>query len=689
MDKSTILNQITEKAIFLAFLGLSEFPKGNISSPFSEDKKPSFKIYANNTFKCHSTGRQGDVWQFVADLNGIDCKTEFHRVLAIVAEKMGLNDPTKHFRYTEKPMSEDHLSYWRQGNWNVSADMLRHYEVAALDGYEHWNAKKSTVDKKKIFPNVIAFVYKTETGAEIYVPKQERAAKFIMNKTTSQDVFGLKQLPKETENIIISAGKKDCMILNANGFPSVCFRSENHNPTESQISRLEGLSNHLFICYDNDPAGREAMLKITRKYEITPIYLPREYNDIADFFKENTSESFRSILERTEKEKRSEEGASESPSIFHIAEKYLSKFYKFRYNTVSLDIEILRKEANDWKSLNENSLFIEMQKKGIKISMNNLISLLKSDYVPHYNPLKEYFQNLPKWDGKTDYIKRLADHVQATDKEQFVYHFKKWCVRAVKCALIDSYFNKQAFVLVHKGQNSGKSTFCRFLCPPTLSNYIAEDMSNDKDARVLLCKNFLINLDELAVLSKREINSLKSFFSKTQINERLPYDRKNTILPRVSSFVGSTNQDSFLNDETGSVRWLCFSITGIDWAYAKKINIDQVWSQAYALSLDKTFESEMTIEDMQANEERNEKFQILSLEQEAISRYISQSDSVRGEFMTATDIVVHLAPLGIKLNSVQIGKALNALGFEKTKRGETRTYGYYIKKKKLFEKDSS
>jgi len=677
MDKSTILNQITEKAIFLAFLGLSEFPKGNISSPFSEDKKPSFKLYANNTFKCHSTGRQGDVWQFVADLNGIDCKTEFYRVLAIVTERMGLNDPTKHFRYTEKPMSEDHLSYWRQGNWNVCNRTLEKYQVSALDRYECWNAQKNEIDKRRIFPNVIAFVYKTETGAEIYVPKQEKAKKFIMNKTIAQDIFGLRQLPKQTESIIISAGKKDCLILNANGFPSVCFRSENHNPTESQISHLKGLCEHLFICYDNDPTGQKSMLKTAQKHEITPISLPQEYNDIADFFKENRKESFKHLIEQTEKKEN-----QENVTIFHITENYLGKHYKFRYNTISLDIEINKNGTDEWNSLNEDTVYVELQKRGIKISMNNLISLIKS-YVPHYNPIKEYFQNLPTWNGKTDHIQNLAGYVQALDKTQFAYHFKKWMVRTVKCALLGGYFNKQAFVLVHSGQNSGKSTFCRFLCPPSLSQFIAEDISNDKDARVLLCKNFLINLDELAVLSKREINSLKSFFSKTQVNERLPYDRKNTILPRVASFIGSTNQDSFLNDETGSVRWLCFNINSIDWDYKKNIDINAVWAQAYALSTDNAFNSEMTIEDIRINEERNKGFQIVSTEQEVISRYILRSDRFKGEFVTASDLMIYFAPLGIKLNSMLIGKALTSLGFEKVKNNRTKAYGYYVTKKEL------
>jgi len=83
-----------------------------------------------------------------------------------------------------------------------------------------------------------------------------------------------------------------------------------------------------------------------------------------------------------------------------------------------------------------------------------------------------------------------------------------------------------------------------FLCPPALANYIAENISDDKDSRISLVKNFLVNLDELSSLAKHEINSLKAVFSKNFINERLPYDRKNSIIPRISNFIGSTNPGS-------------------------------------------------------------------------------------------------------------------------------------------------
>jgi predicted P-loop ATPase len=372
------------------------------------------------------------------------------------------------------------------------------------------------------------------------------------------------------------------------------------------------------------------------------------------------------------------------PNIFDITERYLAERYDFRYNEIALEIEYKKIKSDKWQSINENSIYIELQKKGIKISINNLLAILRSEFVENFNPIKEYFLSLPKWDENL-HIQKLASYVTTLDKKQFEYHFVKWCVRTVKCVFLDDYFNKQAFIFVHKGQSSGKSTLCRFMCPPTLANYIAEDMSNDKDARILLAKNFLINLDELAVLSRKEINQLKSYFSKTVINERLPYDRKNSILPRVCSFIGSTNMATFLNDETGSVRWLCFELTKpIDFAYKKEVDINLVWAQAYALA-NSDFDCELSFQDVQENEKRNSKFTTLSVEHEIISKYFQITENIKEQqFMTSSDIMHYLSIKYQRLNHISIGKAMMSLGFERIKDKERRVYGYMVSVLPLF-----
>ncbi|WP_405380361.1 VapE domain-containing protein [Maribacter sp. LLG6340-A2] len=371
-------------------------------------------------------------------------------------------------------------------------------------------------------------------------------------------------------------------------------------------------------------------------------------------------------------------------TIFHQVEDYLNENYDLRRNTISLDIEVSKKGKTAFTVCNEDSLYLELRKANIPVSMSNLISILKSEFIPNFNPLKSYFNSLIPWTGEVDYIAQYANYIKLAsgeDQEQFIYHFKKWCVRAVKCATIDGYFNKQAFILTDdgKGQNMGKSTWCRNLCPEALKNYIAEDMGrSDKDSRLLLCKNFLINLDELAALARKEINQLKSQLSKDKINERLPYDRKNSVLQRVASFIGSTNKSTFLQDETGSVRWLCFVVESINYAYSKEFNMDNLWSQAYALSQDKTFDETITSDDILRNELRNKKFQDLTPEHEMLIKFFKKPETDKsGEYMTSTDIVNYLINNNytrLNLRPVNMGKALSRENFMKKKTGGSTLY---------------
>ncbi len=377
-----------------------------------------------------------------------------------------------------------------------------------------------------------------------------------------------------------------------------------------------------------------------------------------------------------------------SRNKFHLVRDYLTDNYDIRYNSVSTNFEYKEKDQSVYEPMNENDIFIKMQLDGLSFSLTNLVAFLKSSMVSKYNPFTRYFESLPKWDGVTDHILELASFVilKPEVRQRFDTHFKKWMVRVVKCAMLDAYFNKQAFILVHDKQNSGKSTFCRFLCPPLLKNYIAENLSIDKDSRILLTTNLLINLDELSTLSKVEINSLKSLFSKDKINDRLPYDRKNSIIPRRASFIGSTNQAEFLNDESGSVRWLCFVIESINWAYSQKINIDKVWAQAFHL-FKTNFPSDLTAEEIKENEEYNRQFNITTSEFELIHKFFSPATKESHDFfMSATEILLYLSEQTcsrIKLNAINIGKALKMLSFTREKKYPEKSYAYYVFKKNI------
>jgi predicted P-loop ATPase len=711
LTKDIIFSHTTAENIYTKFLGLTDFPKGNISSPFSEDKKPSFKIWKNGTFKCNSSGKQGDAFEFVANLKQLDCKTQFNEVLQIVAKEMNLpvqaepNKKTfakenqtfakplqkplqkkdKTFATDEKPstltvaireFTELDLSYWNK--LGVAKETLEAYKLHSVSNYT-WTGKKPIYTKKES----VAFAIELQGNFKLYIPNQIEIG---INKNVLPPfpvgIFGLEQLGTEKkETLIICAGEKDVITANSRGFNAVTFGSEASHPKNEQIQQLQSLCNNLFICYDNDKTGETGRNAITKRFpEITTIQLPKNEAikgyDVTDYFQEHTAQDFQKIIDLAVKNKSVDEVSENTDlTIFHKAENYISKHYDLRFDIISNEIKLSKKDKNIWEELNENSLYVEMQKKHLKISTGNLKAIITSDFVPKFNPLKDYFENLPIWDKKTDYITQYLNYVEledGEDREQFIYHFKKWCVRSVKCSTIEGYFNKQAFVLSDdaKGQSIGKTTFIRYLVPNALKKYYCENLPDDKDAIKRLGQNFIINLDELATLSRTDINKLKSMFSADEIKTRLPYGSKDVIISRVANFIGSTNMSTFLVDETGSVRWLCFIVKKINFNYSLEFNIDNLWIQAFALSKDENFKEAMTVEDIHMNEIRNDKFQILSPERELIPKFFEVPiNTETAEHLTSTGILNHIAlwTTGIRLTTGGIGKALPKCGFIRKK----------------------
>lgn len=376
-----------------------------------------------------------------------------------------------------------------------------------------------------------------------------------------------------------------------------------------------------------------------------------------------------------------------SETIFQVAERYLNKNYNIRYNEVTNELQFKKKENSFYEEINIDSLYVKLQNDKIQITIQKLTSLLRAGIMETHNPFKDYFEKVitKKRDTNFDYIDHLSNYIITKNQERFRKQFKKMFVRSVACSIDPKVVNKQAFILVHDKQNSGKTTFLNWLCPTDLENYITENIATDKDSLIALSENFIINMDELATFNRSEINALKSMLSKAKVKVRHPFGRKAVLTNRCANFVGSTNKDNFLSDETGSVRWLCFELEKINWNYNKEVNIDNVWAQAYQLYKD-GFHYELTSSEIAENEEENKKHQIPTIEAELIQQhFLSGNKDNHDYFFTATDFIKVLPEkLGVAFNSTpeKIGKALKTLGFERSSKtnGVHSLKGYYILK---------
>ena len=71
-------------------------------------------------------------------------------------------------------------------------------------------------------------------------------------------------------------------------------------------------------------------------------------------------------------------------------------------------------------------------------------------------------------------------------------------------------------------QNTGKSSFIRFLCPWPNQQYYTESpiSGNAKDVAIRLGENFIYNMEELEGLNRHDLNAFKAMVSQENTKER-------------------------------------------------------------------------------------------------------------------------------------------------------------------------
>jgi predicted P-loop ATPase len=189
----------------------------------------------------------------------------------------------------------------------------------------------------------------------------------------------------------------------------------------------------------------------------------------------------------------------------------------------------------------------------------------------------------------------------------------------------------------------------------------------------------LINLDELENLNRSEIGSLKEIITKTHIRMRKAYGHNNENMPRRASFAGSVNTAQFLNDTTGSRRFLCFEVEHIE--YTHEIDINKVYAQA--LQLHKSgFRHWFNQEEIKEINANNEQYQLRSPEEELLLTWFKVVDKEKANaFLNTTQIAVKLAERA-KLNITdgtvhKLGKALKKHDYLRLKRNGSYVYALY------------
>lgn len=408
-------------------------------------------------------------------------------------------------------------------------------------------------------------------------------------------------------------------------------------------------------------------------------------------------------LPRSVRKKEKENDSSHKKATVEEMEEFINGYMKFRMNMLTHQIETQliadaytdRPEASacHWQRLTdhiENSLWCAMQHHGMAVNLNELHTLLGSDFVKEYHPLKEYLDGLPPWDGETDYIDRLATmvHVKESphsplqqDKSRerndlsetpvrFADILKRWMVSMIAAALNETVVNQVILTLIGR-QGSYKTSFMQHILPPVLSEYYTTKSNSSrmtKDDLFTMTENLVINLEEIDTMPPSELNQLKAMVTQRYVDERRAYGRNKVHLPHVASFVATGNNLQFLTDDTGDRRWLPFEVEDIDSPWEADIPYEGIYSQTYALYQDVNFRYWFTDKEIQQLRGHVQQFEVPRPEYELILTYYRKPVGLeRGVYTTSSQIIGRFGNTSLRLSLQKVGRAMRELGFRQVK----------------------
>ena len=373
-------------------------------------------------------------------------------------------------------------------------------------------------------------------------------------------------------------------------------------------------------------------------------------------------------------------------------ELFLRENYLFRRNVLNGKVEFATKPAEGqqevWKKLTPsalNSIVIRAKREQIcekGSPKTDIVEFVNSDEVDRFDPIADYLEKLPQWDGE-NHVAKLFNRLPGVDSELTSY-LATW-LRSVVAhwLLMDTIHGNECVPTLIGPQGCGKTTFVVRLLPPHLREYYLDhlNLSNKFDKEMALTNNLLVNLDELDAIRPSQHSALKQTLSKNKVNGRPIYGSSQEDRPRYASFVATTNNPHPLTDATGSRRYICLTIP--DGKYidnSSEIDYDQLYAQVlYELRMQKShywFDNN----EVERIQQLNQNY----LAQKDIADIIGicfrkpepgeQPQSMNCERLLQIITKEYPSVKATHGTKVYLGKAMRALGFESTDCGHVAHY---------------
>lgn len=191
------------------------------------------------------------------------------------------------------------------------------------------------------------------------------------------------------------------------------------------------------------------------------------------------------------------------------------------------------------------------------------------------HPVREYLRSL-RWDG-TPRLDALAARYFGTEDTPYTRAVGACFMKGAVARVMTPGCKVDMCPVLEGPQGKLKSTAISVLASPWFTD--SKIILGDKDAYQTLRGVWIVELGELAALSKSDVETTKAFISSCVDRYRPSYGRHEVEVPRQTVFIGTTNATSYLQDATGARRFPPLRIGTID-IDALRRDRDQLWAEA-------------------------------------------------------------------------------------------------------------
>jgi len=269
------------------------------------------------------------------------------------------------------------------------------------------------------------------------------------------------------------------------------------------------------------------------------------------------------------------------------------KLKNIAYNTLAKTAEVRGEvpwvratSSKYWRDHDDSQLKIYIAKHYIDFSDRNYDNAFRKVTEDRsFNPVKEYLDNLPNWDG----VKRVEDlfinNLDADDNDYTREVTRKWFAAAV-ARIYEPGIKFDNIIVLDGKQGVGKSTIIKSLVDEDFfsDSLQLSDMEDSKKAGEKIQGFWVIEIQELAGMKKADIEKVKSFISTTEDKYRASYGKHVERHPRQCIIFATVNgEQGYLRDLTGNRRFWIIKINSTNvipnFSFDKSFK-DQLWAEA-------------------------------------------------------------------------------------------------------------